>query len=173
MLACEVNGFQVRYANGNVSRLPTFWLTVSTALRTGRFAVSILAGTPCAFILSILIHGIWHLWHLVWSGNAPVMLGGNLSRVFCLLQQSALSIKRAEPYLQLSPLQPRIRRSSALYIVLQPALRSIAAAFSASPVQPVIWPRRGVFFTSHVHTLVPNRVTMAQEKGVSSWLFPI
>ena len=83
MLACKVLEFQARYANGDVSRLSSFGLTVSTALRTGRFAVSILAGMPSAFILSIIIHGASHLWHLDWSGIAPVMLGGNLSRAFC------------------------------------------------------------------------------------------
>ena len=83
ILVCEVLEFQARYANGNVSRLSSFGLTVSTALRTGRFAVSILAGMPSAFILSIIIHGVCRLWHLDWSGIAPVMLGGNLSRAFC------------------------------------------------------------------------------------------
>ena len=37
------------------------WLIVSTASQTGRFAVSILAGTPSALALSIVIYGMWHL----------------------------------------------------------------------------------------------------------------
>ena len=147
MLACEVLEFQVRYASGNVSRQSSFGLTVSTALRTGRFAVSILAGMPCAIILSIVIHGSSHLWHLVWSGIAPVMLGGNLSRVFCLLQHPATSAKRAEPHLQLSPLQPRIRRSCILYIALQPVLRSMVAAVCLFGAASELAAPRGVFFT--------------------------
>ena len=146
MLVCEVFGVHVCDANGNVSRLYHSWLIVSIALRTGRFAVSILAGTPSAFILSILIYGMWHHWRQDWSGNAPSVLGGNLSRIFCLLRLFALSAKRAEPHLQLSPLQPRIRRSSILYIVSQPVLRSTAAAFTASSVLPVNWRRRGEYF---------------------------
>ena len=102
-------------------------------------------------MLSIVIHGSWHLWHLVWSGNAPVMLGGNLSRVFCLLQQSAERAKRAEPYLQLSPLQPRIRRSCILYIALQPVLRSMMAAVCLFGAASELAAPRGVFFTAVVH----------------------
>ena len=136
--------------------------------------MSILAGTPCAFILSILIHGMWHLRHLAWSGNAPVMLGGNLSRVFCLLQPSAKRAKRAEPYLQLSPSQPRFRRSSALYIVSQPNLRSSTAAFSASSVQPADWPRRGGCFSLvlYIH-MYPTSWYWLKGKGASYRLFPV
>ena len=152
ILVCEVLEFQARYANGNVSRLSSFGLTVSTALRTGRFAVSILAGMPSAFILSIVIHGASHLWHLDWSGIAPVMLGGNLSRVFCLLQHPATSAKRAEPHLQLSPLPPRIRRSCILYIALQPVLRSMVAAVCLFGAASELAAPRGVFFTASVHT---------------------
>ena len=161
MLACEVLEFQVRYANGNVSRPSSFGLTVSTALRTGRFAVSILAGMPYAIILSIVIHGSSHLWHLVWSGIAPVMLGGNLSRVFCLLQHPATSAKR---HLQLSPLQPRIRRSCILYIALQPVLRPMVAAVCLFGAASELAAPRGVFFTAIVHTLPLLRVPLAQGK---------
>ena len=173
MLVCEVSEYHVRYANGNVSRLSSFGLTVSTALRTGRFAVSILAGMPSAFILSIVIHGASHLWHLVWSGIAPVMLGGNLSRALCLLQPPATSAKRAEPHLQLSPLQSRIRRSCILYIALQPVLRSMVAAFCLFGAACEQAAPRGVFFTAVYIHHDPNRVYLAQEKGVLSWLFPI
>ena len=57
MLVCEDWDFKFVTLTGTLAVVISFWLTVSAALRTGRFAVSILAGTPGAFMLSIVIHG--------------------------------------------------------------------------------------------------------------------
>ena len=110
---------------------------------------------PIAFNLSILIHGAWHLWHQVWSGNAPGALGGNLSN---FLHYNHAFV---------GPVY-------CTYIVLQPVLRSKTAASTASSVLPVNWLRRGVYFSLVVYIYIDlTACTLAQEKGVAFRLFLI